>query len=45
MLEIKKRYVVDEQDRRVGRLQILLEPSCRIEVQMVRRFIEKQHIG
>lgn len=43
MLEIKKRYVVDEQDRRVA-VQIDLETFARIEVEILSHLGDRPHL-
>ena len=37
--------MADEQNRLVGGLEVLLEPPRGVEVQMVRRLVEQQHVG
>ena len=41
----KRAIVADQQHRGVHRRQILLEPARRLEIQVVRRLVEQQHVG
>ena len=37
--------VADEENRFVGRLEIVLEPASRVEIEVICWLVEKQHIG
>src|SRR5687768_9054158 len=36
--------VADQQHRDVGRAQVFLEPARRLEIEVVRRLVEEQHV-
>ena len=41
----ERAVVADEQHRRAHRREVVLEPLRRLEVEVVRRFVEEQHVG
>src|SRR3954463_6109295 len=41
----KRAIVADEDDGRLDLAQVLLEPACGVEIQMVRWFVEQKDIG